>query len=87
MPAGRKTRHGHPRPAARASDAHEPDPPPQKHAAADEAGRTPGGHDRPGNDTHTPPARATTCTHCTERRTSAYGRALAARTTRTPGRP
>lgn len=78
MSPGRKTRHGRPSPAARASDAHEPDPPPLKQAEADRAGRMPSGQARPGNDTHRPPARVTARTHRIERAANAPGRELEA---------
>ena len=64
-------RHGTPSPAARASDAHEPEPNPEKHDDAERDGASPAGHARPGDDTHTPPEAATACTQATDRAASA----------------
>jgi recombinational DNA repair protein RecR len=54
-------------PTARASEAHEPDPLPQKHAAADAEGARSSGQARPGSDIHTPRAAATARTQAIER--------------------
>ena len=86
MLLGRKTRHGRPSPAASASEAHDPEPPPLKQADPYGAGWMPAGHARPGNESHSPPAWATARTHRMDRAASAPGRELDARKTRAPGR-
>ena len=85
MLLGRKTRHGRPSPAASASEAHDPEPPPLKQADPYGAGWMPAGHARPGNESHSPPAWATARTHRMDRAASAPGRELDARKTRAPG--
>ncbi len=66
-PEGRKTRAGQYNPRAKASDAHVPEPLPEKHAEATFDGFNPAGQADEGNDTHTPRAVATARTQACDR--------------------
>ena len=69
----KKTRDGTPEPRAKAREAHEPEPPPQKALEEKQEGSKPDGQGDDGKETHKPLAAATARTTATERAAKAPG--------------
>ena len=69
----KKTKHGTPEPRAKAREAHDPEPAPQKALEEDLEGSKPAGQAQEGKQTHKPPAAATARTTATDRAAKAPG--------------